>query len=576
MDGRSPECGQAATHDATHPLENSLETARRYALTLSDRVRSFDVDPLHSAAYLTYLVRYLKAPFQKAPKRQRLFEKPTTARRPFVIQYLLRPGNLPSTSHFDDPHVFTGLTASPPQNEILFLTGRPSADWLNCLGAKYSLDYRFFHQHLGPIISGQRQHWSASPDLPSRSMQVLTLRIPTIVFVGSQGRNLDIRGLEIAREKCNAQLRRAFLPLQDGAAAEAGRSIIRRLEVHDGGTMVMEQQMTATIVHRGGCWTSKPSPVHYETCLIQVARLTMIIVFIWSDAGNEVDHAHIPVPLTEDFAPVASDLAFCPVFFDNEFTQTSRPDMAPNENTRPLSRQPLALLNTRYGATINWSTCSTDSPLDVLQELFTFNAAAALQYVNMIDHVLEEVGGRNDFPSYEHTKLETTVQYDYIKTSLSRFEQHCSEILAFLTAPPAKWNVGSSQPSVNSALMNDFNYLISRARSLLKVCEDGKATLVSNDSVQAAKRSAREAELVTQLTKTTNRLTFIFLPISFVTSVFGMNFKQFGQGPLSIWIWAVITVPLLVACVLIVERGEWMISKWRQCRRRHQTASTDR
>ncbi|RYP43987.1 hypothetical protein DL768_009499 [Monosporascus sp. mg162] len=446
MDREPPECGQNTTQDADHPPTNCTEAARRYALALSDRVKSFDVDPLHSAAYLTYLARYLKTPFQKPPKRQHLFENPSPARRPFVIQYLLRPGKPPATSSFNDPHAFTGLAASPPQNEILFLTGRPSADWLNCLGSKYSLDHRFFHQHLGPIISGQRQHWNAGPDLPSRSLQVLTLPIPTIVFVGSRGRNLDIRDLEIAREKCNAQLRRAFLSIQDSAASEAGRSIIRRLEVHDGNTMVMEQQMTATIVHRGNFWT----------------------IFLWSDAGNEVDHAHIPVPPTKDFAPVASDLVFCPVFFDNEFTQTSRPSIVPDQNRRPLSRQPLALLSTRYGVTIDWSTSSTDSPLAVLQELFAFKAAAAVQYVNMLDHVLLEVGGRSDFPSYEHTKLETTVQYDYIKASLSRFEQHCCEILTFLTDPPAKWDVGDSKSRVNSATISDFNYLISRARSLLK------------------------------------------------------------------------------------------------------------
>ncbi|KAH8907948.1 hypothetical protein BR93DRAFT_977797 [Coniochaeta sp. PMI_546] len=544
MDTGPPGGGQAATDDEGHSLTDCLERARRYALALSDRVKSLDVDPLHSAAYLTYLAKYLKVPFQKAPKRQHLFNIPSTARRPFVIQYLLRPGKSPDTNSFDDPYGFTASAASPSQNEILFLTGRPSADWLNCLGSKYSLDYRFFHQHLGPIISGNRQQWSAGPDLPSRSLQVLTMQIPTIVFVGSRGRNLDIRGLEIAREKCNAQLRRAFLSLQDSAASEAGRSIIRRLEVHDGGTLVVEQQMTATIVHRGNFWT----------------------IFIWSDAGNEVDHAHIPVPPTEDFASVASDLVFCPVFFDNQSTGASHPVTLPDRGIHPHSMQPLVLLNTRYGFTIDWSTCSTDSPLAVLKELFMFNAAAALQYVNMLDHVLLEIGGRSDFPSYEHTKLETTVQYDYIKASLSRFEQHCSDVLAFLRDPPVKWKLGESHSSVDSAAISDFDYLTSRARSLLKVCEDGKATLMSNDSVQAAKRSAREAKLVTQLTKTTNRLTFIFLPISYITSVFGMNFEQFGQGSMSIWVWAVTTIPLLIICVLIVERGEWMKSKWRQYR----------
>lgn len=38
----------------------------------------------------------------------------------------------------------------------------------------------------------------------------LRLCIPTILFVGSQGRNLGIKGLELAQDKCNDELRRAF------------------------------------------------------------------------------------------------------------------------------------------------------------------------------------------------------------------------------------------------------------------------------------------------------------------------------------------------------------------------------
>jgi len=256
--GCDPNAKPDPTHDATNSPTSCRETARRYALAIGDRVKSFDVDPLHSGAYLTYLAKYLKEPFQKAPKRQHVFWNTDTAKqRPFVTRYLLKKGKPPAASSFIDSHHFSESTNSQSENEILFLTGRPSAMWLNALGSKYSLDHRFFHQHLGPIVSGHGQRWDAGPDLPSRSLQVLTLRIPTIVLVGCRGRNLAIHDLEIAREKCNAQLRRAFLGLQDGAASEAGRSIIRRLEVHDGGTMVMEQQITATIIHRGSYWTSK-------------------------------------------------------------------------------------------------------------------------------------------------------------------------------------------------------------------------------------------------------------------------------------------------------------------------------
>ena len=88
--------------------------------------------------------------------------------------------------------------------------------------------------------------------------------------------------------------------------------------------------------------------------------------------------------------------------------------------------------------------------------------------------------------------------------------------------------------------------------------------VLSSFSIVESKRAAQEAKLVTALTKATNRVTFIFLPISFVTSVFGMNFKQFGQGPLSIWLWVEVGLPLLIICVVIVEYGSRIRSATRK------------
>jgi Mg2+ and Co2+ transporter CorA len=192
----------------------------------------------------------------------------------------------------------------------------------------------------------------------------------------------------------------------------------------------------------------------------------------------------------------------------------------------------------------------------------------------MLEHLFSDIGGRFQFPSYEHTKLETMLHYDYIKAALTRLEQNLAEVQAFLVDPPTSWkpktSTGGSTPQSEawSTLSDDFDYLISRTKTLLRMCEDSKATLMSNASIQEAKRSVREAQLVTQLTKATNRITFIFLPISFVTSVFGMNFRQFGQGPLSIWLWAVITIPLLVVSVIIVEQGQWMEDKIKRIRKK--------
>ncbi|KAI1843507.1 hypothetical protein JX266_010333 [Neoarthrinium moseri] len=522
---------------------DGLNHAKNYAFTLGNRVKSFESEPLHSNAYLTYLARYLRAPFDKQHNRQQMLQRQNVPQWPFIVHYELQHGRRPVPTPYSDPEIFATLTSTG--NEVTFLTGRPSAEWLNCVGAKYQLDHRFFHQHLGTILSGKKYFYSV-PGLPSRSLQSLRLRVPTILFIGAQGRNVDIKGLETARDDCNNQLRKTFRSIQDSAVSEAGTSIIRNIDVYDGSHLVIQQEVTIYVVSRGEQWTGKSRSSQFTS-----TPLTYNLT-------------------TDHFAPVAAELEFCPVFFENNLAETQ--SMAEDQIWMPRCQHPTILLNSYYGATINWKITGSHGPLHALQELLDFNAAAISQYINMVEQVLADIGRPYEFPSYEHTKLEAILHYDYIKAKLSRMSESLTEALAFQRNPPTNWNCpmsASEQPdipltSTSAKSVEDFTYLLNRTKSLIAICDDGKATLMSNASVQDAKRSAAETRLVTQLTKATNRLTFIFLPISFVTSMFGMNFQEFGQGDMPLWIWAVITVPLLAICILLVERGNWLSSRFKK------------
>jgi hypothetical protein len=127
-------------------------------------------------------------------------------------------------------------------------------------------------------------------------------------------------------------------------------------------------------------------------------------VLIWTDAGNETGHAQIPVPHTPGFSAVSSQVEFCPVFFENQLTETpdGPSDVPPIVK---LTKQPFTLLSSNYGATIDWEMCTDQSPLFAVQELLAFEAASALQYINMIEQVLSDHMKGRKFPSYEHTKL---------------------------------------------------------------------------------------------------------------------------------------------------------------------------
>lgn len=156
--------------------------------------------------------------------------------------------------------------------------------------------------------------------------------------------------------------------------------------------------------------------------------------------------------------------------------------------------------------------------------------------------------------------MSSILHFDYARSILTRHKAHIQTLLGFLDTCLKDWKKWANpshqcDEGLTSMLRIDLEYLSTRVQNIIALCKAGKSTIMSNASIEEAKRSNEEAVLVTGLTKATNRLTFIFLPISFLTSLFGMNFRQFGQGTLSIWLWVAIALPLLACCIVLVESG---------------------
>lgn len=199
----------------------------------------------------------------------------------------------------------------------------------------------------------------------------------------------------------------------------------------------------------------------------------------------------------------------------------------------------------------------------VLQELFRFQSAATGQYLNMLRKLTTSTIARTHPTGDAAPVMEDILHFEYTKTVLMQWLTHLRTLAQNLDFCFPDLDLTISQTrnrraTMVSELRRDLDFLLQEADTLINLCESGKSTIMSSFSVFQSKRSAEESRLVTQLTKATNRITFIFLPISFVTSVFGMNFKQFGQGPLSITIWAAVTLPLLALCILMNEYGNYV------------------
>jgi hypothetical protein len=238
------------------PIEGKSQD---YANLLSRRVRSFNSDPLHSTAYLADFAGYLQKPFRKEVRVKRVIS-PRSSKYPFVSEYRLS-SNGPQLARFHDVKKYCGqkVPEDNPGNVLVFLTGRPSPAWLNAVGSRYRIDHRFFQQHLSFLPSGQRD-WYTSPSLPSRARNTLRLCIPSIVFVGAEGRYVDPYGLQRARNNCDLQLLGKFSAFYESPASDAGHSIVRRVNIHSGDCFVLEQEASICVLGDTQIWTGELVP----------------------------------------------------------------------------------------------------------------------------------------------------------------------------------------------------------------------------------------------------------------------------------------------------------------------------
>lgn len=544
----------------------SLAKLEEYNLSLQGKIRSFHTDPLHSAAYLGNLAHFLQKPQQKRGHSSRILSPhglnqsvpPVNEYKPFIYEYALSAQAGPKLTAYDKAEQYktTILNADDTEhNELIFLAGRPSAEWLCAVGARYQIDHRFFHQHLSFLPWGQKD-WFTVPTLPSRVKNVIRLCVPSILFL-SEHRYVGLDGLKDARRDSERRLRESFRNIQQSTVAEAGRSIVRRLSIHNGDILALEQEISICFVERKDHWTGK-----YRACSYG-GLLTYVVVLVWTDSGQDTNFDFVTAPNTKHFAGVADRLEFCPVFFEKGLLANAPICQSPggHSNHEARTKQPLSSLPGNYGYTLDWAQAASN-PLSAIQEVFTFHAAAELQYLNMLEKLINEQISESESPQ-EEADIGSILHFDYAKSILIRHHAHLQDLLEKLEIEFTRWNQSRPENQAVSrellgTLKVDLVYLSNRLLTAISLCEVGRSTVMSNVSVQESKRSSHEASLVTGLTKATNRLTFIFLPLSFLTSVFGMNFRELGQGTLSILLWVIIALPLLAVCIVMVERGSYL------------------
>ena len=117
---------------------------------------------------------------------------------------------------------------------------------------------------------------------------------------------------------------------------------------------------------------------------------------------------------------------------------------------------------------------------------------------------------------------------------------------------------------LRKTMQQDFEHLHSEACRVLTRCNMSLQIGSQSMQLRESHRSTREARSITNLT----RLAFVFIPLSYFSTFFGMNFKELGQGSLSIWVYFLVAAPVLAASVAFLVYCDWMLPaikrEWRK------------
>lgn len=241
-----------------------------------------------------------------------------------------------------------------------------------------------------------------------------------------------------------------------------------------------------------------------------------------------------------------------------------------NLNTRTASSkelrspQSLAVFPEGYGRAIDWSLASSDR-FHVLAEMFRLSAFSQKQLLNLMEEkILAETnrGSLNDEnPTFANLLYFQRILQGQLKNASNMLQLTKKENGLFENGHFPAGTSSVAQSEADSAVAQVHSLCIdlqSQANSLQERCTQGM-TVINNKSMLAeSQRAIQQAKSVTKLTL----VAFVYLPFTFTCGFFGMNFRELGNGTISLWIFFAVSMPLMLVTMAVFAFDMQTIRRW--------------
>ncbi|KAL9028782.1 MAG: hypothetical protein Q9196_002905, partial [Gyalolechia fulgens] len=407
---------------------------------------------------------------------------------------------------------------------MVFLRGFPSPQWLNHLGAALDIDPELFSRHLdvsaGSIPDTLRRDRSYSTPFPDTT-DLIELRVCN---TGSWTVTSSALNLNALRERCEASMTSHLDDFLHWRNIGVGDSIVRRLILHDLHDFTIEQKISIEVVYHTRTWS----------------------IIVCMDSGKDLSHCQSGPWLKR--SDLTETTSLHPVFqHRSRMGLSSNPSKADSlksreQKTEPHLPQSIDHIHKNYGSYLKLEIMAHDA-FYALHELFEFSAVSIDQLLELFEGKLYSRPHSPDGGQMSELVIAKNLIDDY-----RRYVKDTLEIVC--TRGGAKWPrvTGAKQRKkadrAADRLELRYKRLLRRCDRLLEHCANSITILLAIMNEKQSERAIAQADRLSKL----SLLAYIFIPLTFASGFFGMNFKELGDK-LSIWTYFAMAVPLLVVAL---------------------------
>ena len=207
-----------------------------------------------------------------------------------------------------------------------------------------------------------------------------------------------------------------------------------------------------------------------------------------------------------------------------------------------------ALLPFYFGMTLTHCLTPRLDMAVLLGDVFRLAASSECQFLNRVNAVVKDQQRHLTDEQQMELALSTLIS---IKTLIDEHKQRFKETIAFLKSRGALCHdnsvSGSIAPQSTSQegltlLHVDFEELLDRAENIGSFCVESMSLVMNRAMLKESRKAVERADDQKRLTV----LAYLFLPLSLVSSIFGMNVTQLGTGSAEIWLAVVIAIPVAI------------------------------